>query len=92
VTLVIVFIGSICYYYFGAVGAVLGALVITSSLSKSRANVLVPLLAIIGLSWAAGEVVASHTGAVAGVTLATALTLWLDGGRKIRPQQAIEKR
>lgn len=91
-TLVIVFIGAICYYYFGAIGAVLSALVITSSLSKSRANVLIPLLAFIGLSWAAGEVVASHAGAVAGVILATALALWLDGGTKIRRHQAIDKR
>lgn len=85
-TLVIVFIGATCYYYFGAIGAVLGALVATASLSKSKANVLLPLLTLIGLSWGAGELLASRSGAIAGVVLATALALWLEAGRKIRHQ------
>ncbi len=85
-TLVIVFIGATCYYYFGAIGAVLGALVATASLSKSKANVLLPLLTLIGLSWGAGELLANRPGAIAGVVLATALALWLEAGRKIRHQ------
>jgi hypothetical protein len=84
VTLVIVFICAICYYYFGAVGAVLGALVATASLSKSKANVLLPLLALIGLSWGAGELVASRPGAIVGVILATLLALWLEATGKFR--------
>ncbi len=84
VTLVIVFFGAICYYYFGAIGAVLGALVATASLSKSKANVLFPLLAFIGLSWGAGDLLANSPGAIAGVVLATVLALWLEAGRKIR--------
>jgi hypothetical protein len=92
VTLIIVFIGSICYYYFCVIGAVLGTFVATSSLSKSRANVLLPLLALIGSSWVAGEVVASRTGAIAGIALATTWALWLEGGRKFRQNAAIDKR
>ncbi|HEY8129599.1 MAG TPA: hypothetical protein VIF39_12970 [Hyphomicrobium sp.] len=85
-TLVIVFIGATCYYYFGAIGAVLGALVATASLSKPKVDVLLPLLTLIGLSWGAGELLASRPGAIAGVVMATALALWLEAGRKIRPQ------
>jgi hypothetical protein len=83
VTLVIVFIGAICDYYFGAVGAVLGALVVIASLSRTRADVLFPSLLMIGLSWAAGELVADSSGAITAVILATALALWLEGGGKI---------
>jgi len=92
VTLVIVFIGAICYYYFGSIGAVLGALVITSALSKSRANAALPSLVLIGVSWAAGSAVAGNAGAVAGVVLATAVAIWFEGGEKRRHQQpAIDK-
>jgi hypothetical protein len=86
VTLVIVFFGATCYYYFGAIGAVLGVLVVTASLSKSKANVLFPLLALIGLSWGAGELLANSPGAIAGVVLATALAMWLEATGKIRHQ------
>ena len=91
-SLVIVFIGAICNYYFGAVGAVLGALVITSALSKSRANAVLPSLILIGVSWAAGGIVASGAGAVAGVILATAVATWFEGGEKRRHHRpAIDK-
>ncbi|WP_045837285.1 hypothetical protein [Hyphomicrobium sp. 99] len=91
-TLVIVFIGAICYYYFGAIGAVLGALVITSSLSKSRADAILPSLAFIAFSWAAGNVIASNAGAAAGVIFATAVALWFEGGNKPRHHRpAIDK-
>jgi hypothetical protein len=82
VTLVIVFIGAICDYYFGAAGAALSALVIIASLSKSKANALFPLLLLIGLSWGAGALVAGWAGAFVGISLATVLALWLEtGGR-----------
>jgi glucose uptake protein GlcU len=83
VTLVIVFIGAICDYYFGAVGAVLGALVVIASLSKSKANVLLPSLLLIGLSWGAGALLADDAGAIVGVIAATALTLCLEKGPKL---------
>jgi hypothetical protein len=94
VTLVIVFIGAICDYYFGAVGAVLSALVVVASLSKSKANILFPSLLLIGLSWAAGTLVADGMGAIIGVVLATAFAFWLEIGTKIvipgsrRPQMS----
>ncbi len=81
--LVIVFIGAICDYYFGAVGAVLGASVVIASLSKKKVEVLLPSLLLIGLSWGAGALMADGVGAVAGVVLATALALWLESGAKI---------
>ena len=84
-TLVIVFIGAICHYYFGAIGAILGALVVTASLSKSKANAVLPSLAFIGLSWTAGGIIAGNAGALAGVAIATGLAHWVQAGRKIRP-------
>lgn len=82
VTLVIVFIGSICDYYFGAAGAALSALVVIASLSKSKANSLFPLLLLIGISWGAGALMAGRGGALAGISLATILALWIEtGGR-----------
>ena len=94
VTLVIVSIASICDYYFGAVGAVLSALVVVASLSKSKADILFPSLLLIGISWAAGALLADGTGALVGVILATALALWLESGAKFivpgvrRPQMS----
>jgi len=83
VTLVIVFIGAICDYYFGAVGAVLGVLVVIASLSKTRANTLIPSLMLIGISWVAGELLADDAGAMIGVALATALAVWFEHGAKL---------
>ena len=82
-TLVIVFIGMICNYYLGAVGAVLSALVLIASLPKSKADVIFPSLLMIGLSWGAGELLAGSPGGVTGVILATALACWLEFGGKI---------
>lgn len=78
--IIIVSIGAICDYYFGATGAVLGALVVIASLSKSKAGVLFPSLLLVGLSWGAGALLADATGAVVGVVSATALALWLNTG------------
>lgn len=78
----IVFIGAICDYYFGATGAVLGALVAIASLSRAKANLILPSLLLIGLAWGAGQLLAGDLGAVIGVVLATALTLWLEAGGK----------
>lgn len=84
VTLVfIVFIGAICDYYFGAIGAILGALVIIASLSKAKASVVFPSLLLIAISWAAGTLLADSTGAILGVIAATALALWLEAGGKL---------
>lgn len=82
-TLVIVFIGAICDYYFGAVGAVLGALVVMASLSKSKANVLFPWVLLIGLCWVAGALVAGDEGAVFAIALATGLAFWFETGSKV---------
>ncbi len=82
-TLVIVFIGAICDYYFGAIGAVLGALVIVASLSKTKVDALLPSLLLIGLSWGAGALIAGNAGAAVGVILATALAVWLETGSRI---------
>lgn len=79
----IVFVGAICDYYFGAIGAVLGALVIIASLSKARAVVLFPPLLLIAISWAAGTLLANNAGAVLGVVTATVLALWLEAGGKL---------
>ncbi len=93
-TLVIVFIGTICDYYFGAIGAVLGALVVIASLSKSKVDHLLPSLLLICLAWGAGALIADDTGAIIGVISATALTLWLEAGAKFivpgnrRPQMS----
>jgi hypothetical protein len=82
VTLVIVFIGAFCDYYFGAAGAALSALVVMATLSKSKADSLLPLLLLIGLSWAAGAIIAGSVGALAGISLATLLAFWFEtGGR-----------
>jgi len=89
VTLVIIFIGAICNYYFGTIGAVLGALVITSALSKSKANMVLPSLVLIGASWAAGSVIASNAGAIAAVILATAVAIWFEGGEKRRHHRPV---
>ncbi|HML30930.1 MAG TPA: hypothetical protein PKE16_19220 [Hyphomicrobium sp.] len=80
---IIVSIGAICDHYFGAIGAVLGALVMIASLSKSKADVLFPSLLLVGLSWGAGTLLADATGAVIGVVSATAIALWLDAGGRI---------
>ena len=94
VTLVIVFIGAICDYYFGALGAVLGAFVVIASLSKEKANRSLPSLLLIGLSWIAGELLAEDCGAITGVLLATCLALWLESGPRFvisgirRPQMS----
>ena len=81
-TLIIVFIGAICDYYLGAVGAVLGALVVVASLSKSKVEDLLPSLFLIALSWGVGALLADSTGALIGVVTATTLALWLETGRK----------
>jgi hypothetical protein len=83
VALVIVIIGAICNYYFGAIGAVLSALVVVASLSKSRANAILPSILLIGLSWWAGSLIADDYGAPIGVLLATAFALWLEARGKI---------
>jgi hypothetical protein len=84
VTLVIVFIGAICDYYFGAVGAVLGASVGIASLSKPKADLVFPCLLLVGMSWAAGQLLAGGLGALIGVASATALALWIEnGGRPV---------
>jgi hypothetical protein len=82
VTLVIVIIGAICDYYFGAIGAVLGALVAIASLSKAKADLIFPSLLLIGLSWGAGQLLAGNFGALIGVVSATALALWFEIGRR----------
>ncbi|MBS0249848.1 MAG: hypothetical protein JSR78_02150 [Proteobacteria bacterium] len=79
----IVFIGAVCDYYFGAIGAILGALVIIASLSKAKASVLFPSLLIIAMSWTAGTMLADNNGAVLGVVAATAFALWLEAGGKL---------
>ncbi|MBS0232469.1 MAG: hypothetical protein JSR99_03175 [Proteobacteria bacterium] len=81
-TLVIVFIGAICDYYFGAIGAVLGASVAVASLSKPKAGVIFPSLLLIGLSWGTGQLLAGNFGALVGVVAATVLALWLESGGK----------
>jgi hypothetical protein len=84
VTLVfIVFIGAICDYYFGAIGALLGVLVVVASLSKAKASALFPSLLIIAIFWAAGTLLADDDGAVLGVVIATTLALWLEAGGKL---------
>ncbi|MFT3733268.1 MAG: hypothetical protein QM780_17930 [Hyphomicrobium sp.] len=93
-TLVIVFIGAICDYYFGAIGAVLSTLVVLASLSKAKADTVFPSVLLIGICWGAGTLLADTAGTVVGVSLATALTLWLESGAKIflpgtrRPQMS----
>lgn len=81
-TLIIVVIGAICDYYFGAIGAVLGALVVVASLSKSKVEDLLPSLFLIALSWGAGALLADTTGALIGIVTATTLALWLEAGGK----------
>lgn len=82
-TLIIVFIGAICDYYFGTIGAILGALVVIASLSKSKADGLFPSLLLIAFSWAAGALFFDTAGAVTGVIAATALAFWLETGAKL---------
>lgn len=82
-TLVIVFIGAICDYYFGAIGAVLGASVAVASLSKPKAGLIFPSLLLIGLSWGTGQLLASNFGALVGVVSATVLALWLENGGRV---------
>jgi hypothetical protein len=84
--MVIVFIGAICDYYFGAIGAVLGALVMVAALSRAKANLILPSLLLVGLAWGAGQLLAGNFGALIGVVSATALAVWLEiGGRAFTP-------
>lgn len=82
-TLVIVIIGAICDYYFGALGAVLGVSVAIASLSKPKADFVLPSILLVGMSWAAGWLLADGLGAVVGTVSATALALWLENGGRI---------
>lgn len=85
-TLLIVFIGMICDYYFGAAGAILGASVAIASLSKAKVDLIFPSLLLIGSGWGAGQLLAGGTGGLVGVVLATFLALWLEKGvRAPRP-------
>lgn len=85
-TLLIVFIGMICDYYFGAAGAILGASVAIASLSKAKVDLIFPSLLLIGSCWGAGQLLAGGMGGFVGVVLATFFALWLEKGvRSTRP-------
>ena len=81
-TLLTVFIAATCYYYFGAIGALLGASVVLASLSKPKADILFPSIILIGLCAGAGALVDDGAGALVGGILATGLALWLEAGAK----------
>ncbi len=82
VTLLIVFIGMICDYYFGTAGAILGASVAIASLSKAKVELIFPSLLLIGSCWGAGQLLAGGMGGLIGVVLATFFALWLEKGVK----------
>lgn len=77
-TLLVVFIGMICDYYFGAAGAILGASVAIASLSKAKVDLIFPSLLLVGLCWGAGQLLAGGMGGFVGVVLATFFALWLE--------------
>jgi hypothetical protein len=86
VTVVIVLIAMISGYYFGALGAILGAVVVLASLSRRTAAAVLPSMLLIGLAWGAGCLVGGDFGGLIGAVIATALPLWLESFARAAPR------
>jgi ascorbate-specific PTS system EIIC-type component UlaA len=86
VTVVIVLFATISGYYFGALGAILGAVVVLASLSRRTAAAVLPSMLLIGLAWGAGCIVGGDIGGMIGAVIATALAIWLESFARAAPR------